>query len=318
MYGLDDYGRMIADNVRMDPYAYALKKAVGPESIVLDIGTGAGIHALLACKFGARRVYAVENNEAIHLAQEMAQANHFADRIEFIQGLSTEITLPERADVIVSDLRGILPLFGQHIPSIADARLRHLAPDGVLIPERDTLWVALVESGSTYRYLTKPWDQPYGLNMEAARKIALNRWTQDDTELFGPANLLTEAQVWTVLDYMAIEDANVAASPVSQTASRDGTAHGWLVWFDAQLTEGIGFSNAPGTKKLTDVYGRSFFPLLEPVPISQGDRISLDLQAILEDDEYTWDWHTQVHAGDNSRGIKAEYRQSTAYGRDYS
>ena len=135
MYGLDDYGRMIADNVRMDPYAHALKKAVGPESVVLDIGTGAGIHALLACKFGARRVYAVENNDAIHLAQEMAQANHFADRIEFIQGLSTDITLPERADVIVSDLRGILPLFGQHIPSIVDARRRHLAPDGSMIPD---------------------------------------------------------------------------------------------------------------------------------------------------------------------------------------
>ena len=29
------------------------------------------------------------------------------------------------------------------------------------------------------------------LNMEAARKIALNRWTQDDTDLFRPANLLS-------------------------------------------------------------------------------------------------------------------------------
>ena len=99
---------------------------------------------------------------------------------------------------------------------------------------------------------------------------------------------------------------------------RDGTAHGWLVWFDAQLAEGIGFSNAPGSKTLTDVYGRAFFPLLEPMPISQGDSVSLDLQAILEDDEYTWDWHTQVYAGDSPRGSKAEYRQSTAHGRDFS
>ena len=318
MYSISEYGSMIADKARMDPYAYALKAVVKPGSVVLDIGVATGIHALLACKFGARKVYGVEPNDAIHLARELAQANNYGDRIEFIQGLSTDITLPERADVIVSDLRGILPLFGQHIPSIVDARQRHLAPGGTLIPERDTLWVALVECHSIYRYLNKPWDWPYGLNMEAARQIALNNWTQDDTESFEPADLLTEAQVWTVLDYGTIEDANVTDSVVVQTVLRKGTAHGWLVWFDTELAEGIGFSNAPEARKPTDVYGRALFPLLEPVPVSRGDVVSLDLRAILEDDEYTWAWHTQVHAGEELQRIKAEFQQSTAYGCDSS
>lgn len=56
VYNLNDYGRMIADHVRMDAYAQALKAVVTPESVVLDIGAATGIHALLACKFGARRV----------------------------------------------------------------------------------------------------------------------------------------------------------------------------------------------------------------------------------------------------------------------
>ena len=47
MYSLNDYGSMIADRARMDPYAYALKAAIGPDSVVLDIGAGTGIHALL-------------------------------------------------------------------------------------------------------------------------------------------------------------------------------------------------------------------------------------------------------------------------------
>ena len=76
---------MIADTVRMDPFVYALKANIGPDSVVLDIGTGAGIHALLACKFGARKVYAVEPNDAIHLARELAEVNGFADRIEFLR-----------------------------------------------------------------------------------------------------------------------------------------------------------------------------------------------------------------------------------------
>ncbi len=77
-------------------------------------------YALLACKFGAKKVYAIEPNDAIDLARALTEANGFAGRIEFIQGISTTITLPERADVIVSDLRGSVPLFGQHTSTNPD------------------------------------------------------------------------------------------------------------------------------------------------------------------------------------------------------
>ena len=192
MYSIGDYGDMIADKVRMDPYVYAMKAAIGPDSVVLDIGTGTGMHALLAAKFGARKVYAVEPNEAIHLARELAQVNGFGDRIAFIQDLSTHVSLPEKADVIVSDLRGVLPLYGQHIPAILDARQRHLAPGGILIPKRDTVWMSLVESAKVYKELIGPWDHPYGLDMEAAKGIVLNSWVEENTDTFGKRNLLME------------------------------------------------------------------------------------------------------------------------------
>jgi protein arginine N-methyltransferase 1 len=212
MYSIGDYGDMIADKVRMDPYAYALKAAIEPDSIVLDIGTGTGMHALLACKFGARKVYAVEPNEAIHLARELAQVNGFADRIEFIQDVSTHVTLPEKADVIVSDLRGILPMYGNHIPSIIDARQRHLAPGGILIPKRDTVRVALVEADKVYNELIKPWDYPYGLVMEEAKQIVLNSWIEENTDTFRKSNLLMEPRILTVLDYASIENPDVSSS----------------------------------------------------------------------------------------------------------
>ncbi len=69
---------------------------------------------MLACRFGARRVYAFEPSPIIELAREIAAANGLADRIEFIPKMSTESSLPEPANVvIVSDVRGILPLFGK-------------------------------------------------------------------------------------------------------------------------------------------------------------------------------------------------------------
>src|SRR5215213_6400273 len=123
-YSVSGYAAMIADAPRMDGYAAALEATVRPGSVVLDIGAGTGIMALLACRLGARRVYAVDPGDAIHLARAAARAAGFADRIEFIQGLSTDVELPEPADVMVSDLRGVLPLFERHLPSVIDARER--------------------------------------------------------------------------------------------------------------------------------------------------------------------------------------------------
>src|SRR5947199_9795954 len=124
MYSVAGYGRMIADEGRTRAYSRALRAAICRDSIVLDIGAGTGILSLLACQYGARKVYAVEPSSAIGIAEESARANGFAGRIECIQTLSSEISLPEKADVIVSDLRDVLPLFKQHIPSILDARQR--------------------------------------------------------------------------------------------------------------------------------------------------------------------------------------------------
>src|SRR4051794_16927550 len=137
MYSLHFYGQMLADASRMDAYAAALRHTVNRDSVVMDLGCGPGVFALLACKLGARRVYAIEPDNVIGLAREAAVANGFVDRMVFFEKLSTEIALPEPATIIVSDLRGVLPWFEQNISSIIDARRRLLAPRGVLIPRRD-------------------------------------------------------------------------------------------------------------------------------------------------------------------------------------
>jgi protein arginine N-methyltransferase 1 len=116
-YRLSGYGGMITNKPRMEAYAQALKQVVTPESNVLDIGAGTGIFSLLACQLGARHVDAVEPDEAIKAAEVNAAANGCQDRITFHQGLSTSITLPEPADIVVSDLRSVLPLFQQHDPA---------------------------------------------------------------------------------------------------------------------------------------------------------------------------------------------------------
>ena len=220
MYSIYDYGRMIADEKRMDAYVEALKRAVSADTVVLDIGTGTGIFAMLACQFGARHVYAVEPNDAIHIARKITHDNGYADRITFIQELSTRITLPERANVVISDLRGILPYYQAHIPSIVDARQRHLAPGGGLIPQQDTMWAVVVAAPQQYKeeYAQSWVSNKYDLNMEAAQHIVTNVWSKRKVK---PEQFVVEPQSWATLDYMTIECPNVCAE-LSWTADRTG------------------------------------------------------------------------------------------------
>jgi len=307
MYSVAGYGAMIADGVRMRAYAEALRQAVKPDSVVLDIGTGTGIFAMLACAYGARRVYAVEPDDAIQVARELAAANGFGQRIEFIQGLSANITLPERVDVIVSDLRGILPLFERHIPAIVDARNRLLIDGGKLIPREDTVRVAVAGARDVYERCTTPWGtDTFGLDMEPARRIVANRWTKVRVT---PNRVLLPPQTWCTLDYSTIRDASVDGT-LTWIAERAGTAHGVVVWFDAMLADGVQFSNAPGEPEL--IYGSAFFPWSRPVKLSRGDAVSVTLRANLVGDDYVWRWDADVR--DDAGRVKANFRQNTLAG----
>jgi protein arginine N-methyltransferase 1 len=305
-YSVNDYAAMIGDQVRVAAYLEAMRRMITPDSVVVELGTGIGFFAVMACRFGAQRVYAIEPNDAIEVAREIAAANGCADRIEFIQDLSTNVTLPERAGVIVSDLRGVLPFWGDHFASIADARRRHLAPGGVLIPQRDTLWAAIVTAPKLYADFVEFLEtRNCGLNMEAARKLVLNSWGKGRV---AADQLLTEANVWTQLDYATIESPNVSAE-LNWNVTCAGEAHGVMVWFDAELAEGVGFSNAPGGGAA--VYGSALFPFLQPVPVEVGDEVRVQLSANRVVEDYLWSWNTKIQ---QRQTLKAEFRQSTFFG----
>uniref|UniRef100_B8HXX1 Methyltransferase type 12 n=1 Tax=Cyanothece sp. (strain PCC 7425 / ATCC 29141) TaxID=395961 RepID=B8HXX1_CYAP4 len=306
-YSLYGYGAMINDTIRMNSYAKALEMAVKPGSVVLDIGTGTGIAALLACQFGAQKVYGIDPSEAICVAQKIARANGYADRIEFIQGLSTQISLPEPVDVVVSDLRGILPPLQHHIPSLKDARQRLLKPGGVLIPQQDRLWATVIEASDIYHSYTSPWaDQPHGFDMTVVRRFVTNTWTK--AKGVEPEMFLVKPQCWGTIDYLTVEKPNISAQ-LEWKVERAGIAHGLCLWFDTTLIDGVDFSNAPGNPEL--IYGRAFFPLTNPIVLEQGDTIALKLKATLVEDDYIWSWATKVMSQNQPKAIKANFQQST-------
>ena len=313
VYDIADYGAMIYDSARMSGYNRALRAAIGRDTVVVDIGTGTGIFALLACRLGARRVYAIEPHDVIQVAREIAAANGFTDRIEFIEAASTDATLPERANVIVSDLGGALPWFQRHIPSIVDARHRFLQPDGTLIPQRDVVWAAVVNQRDLYERTMGPWKTDlFDVDMEAARRLVTNgslraRVTRDD--------LLTAAQTWATVDYTVADDPNVQAQ-ITWSVTRAGTGHGVAIGLTRVLAHGICFSNAPDVDDSirSTVYPILLYPWPEGVSLDEGDTVSVELEARLVGRDYIWTWRTRISPATDPDARKAVFNQSTFFG----
>jgi protein arginine N-methyltransferase 1 len=309
MYSLDSYGSMIADRVRVDAYAEALRKTVREGSIVVEIGTGPGIFAVLACQLGASRVYAIEPSEIIQVAREIAVANGCREKIEFFEESSGRVTLPTRADVILSDLRGVLPLFERHIPVIVDARRRFLAPGGTLIPRKDTLWAAIVEAPKPYGELVDPWDHnAFGQDLSAARRLIVNHVQKVRV---GADGLLTEGRLWATLDYVRVECPDVRGN-LDWRVERAGTGHGLLVWFDTDLAADTGFSNAPSAPDT--IYSSLFFPWTRPVSLEPGQTVRVDLEALLIEDDYVWRWITCIEPLAGSAATLIHFDQSQLTG----
>jgi len=302
---------MIADSVRIGPYTQAIEAAVRPGDVVVDLGSGPGFFALIACRAGARRVYAIDLAEIVHFGRHFATANRFTDRIEFLWGDSRQIQLPERADVIVSDIRGALPFSGHSMVSLEDARQRFLAEGGTMIPQRDTLYAAIVEVETLYNEVISPWQSSAkGLDLSPALPCVLN----DVHSIHITAEqLVTEPQAWCVVEYTKSPSLRAAAT-LHFRAMRSATAHGIAVWFDTQLFGEFGFSCAPGGPKT--VYGHSFLPWLLPVAISAGQEIEVELHADPVGGDYIWRWETKVCG--LQKGVVHHFQQSTLEGTRFS
>ena len=301
MYSVADFGDMIADRTRMGAYEAALRRAVKPGCVVVDVGTGTGIFALWACKLGAARVYAIDPHPAIEVAKENAKRNGYADRITFIRKLSTEVELPEKADVLISDMRGAFPLFGKHLVAVADARKRFLAPGGVQIGERDDLYVAPVALSEFCAELVDGYADT-DIDFSASREAILEQEHSIPRRTLRASHLLADPACWATLEYATTGNLD-ASGKASLRVKTPGKANGLALWFRATLLSGIGFDNGPS--EAPPVYRPMFLPWTRPVPLVAGDRVDVELRATYSRDGYLWGWNTRI-----SGSTAAEFKQS--------
>jgi len=290
-YTMEEYARMLADPVRASAYLAAVRDSVRPGMVVADVGAGPGVLGVYAAMLGARRVFLVEPDASVNAARALAAENGVADRVEVIRAPSTEIDLPERADVIVSDLRGVTPFHDRHLESAADMRRRLLAPGGVCIPRRDRVYAALIEDDALHARTVGAWSVvPDTMAHESLDTLMSNGWFR--ARVTG-TQMLSEPAPFVTLDYD--RPAPPLRASWDASATRDGTAHGVLLWFDTELTDRIALSNAPTAPPA--LYGQAFFPFRSAFTLRRGKALHLDLRTVLTGDDYAWTWSARDDAG---------------------
>jgi predicted RNA methylase len=101
-YDLGFHLEMLLDEYRLNVYGEAIHECVCPGDVVVDMGTGTGILALMAAQAGASRVYTVEIDESIARSTcERFASSPFVQRlVDPIVGDAAQIDLPEGIDVI--------------------------------------------------------------------------------------------------------------------------------------------------------------------------------------------------------------------------
>ena len=306
-YSIRGHGSMLRDMRRVDAYARALAENVRPGDVVVEIGTGTGLFAILACRAGARTVYAIESDDVIELARANAVANGCSDRIEFVHDLSTRVEFEERADVVVSDLRGVLPLYEASLAALIDARRRFLAPGGRMIPGHDRILVAAVEAPELHRELASPWHEGlHGVSLAAGRDAVFNAWTKAQLQA---VQVVTTAGAVATIDYARVESPHVKGR-VRLAAARAARADGFAMWFETTLAPGVSFSTSPLENGADTIYGHAFFPWPEPLALAAGDEVEIAIEAAFAGGDYIWRWDT-VAPG-------AHHRQSTFMGEPLS
>ena len=115
---------------------------------------------------------------------------------------------------------------------------------------------------------------------------------------------MTGHQLWATLDYDRIENPDVRGN-LKWTVEQAGTGHGIVVWFDADLVDGVGFSNAPGAPETVD--GSLFFPWSQSVPLERNQIVCMGLEAKIVEVDYIWRWTTRVMPLEGSKACPLQF-----------
>lgn len=286
-----EQGNMVFDDHRNGVYEEAIKRAVTPDSVVLDLGAGLGLHAFLAARHGARQVYLVEPENIIHRASEVLSQTPQSSKFSYLQGSIEDLDLPEPVDVIISVFTGNFLLLEDLLPSLFSARDRFLKADGILVPHAAKMHAALISHPDAYGNLVDKWaTADLCLDLTPVRKYAANELHMTTNQ---GSVMLSKPVSFNSLDFYKADRADCNAE-FSLTADLAGVCHGLMGWFSISLADQQ-LSTGPADPQTH--WHPLLLPIETPITVEPGDTVSVQLNRPQFGD---WTW-TLAHKGQIQR-----------------
>jgi type II protein arginine methyltransferase len=279
--------RMMNDPDRNAAWDSALRRAVGPDTRALEIGTGAGMLALMAARAGARKVTTCESSPLMALlATQIVERNGYADRVDVIDKASADLAvgvdLDAPADLLFCDIFGDDLFDFSPLVALEDAKRRLCRPGVRVVPAACALRVALAHRDL---YASEG-------RIESAAGFDLGPFSH-----FAPATIRTPvgARDLTLLSEPAeIFRFELAApdlprdgtSEVTLVAARDAVVTGLVHWIRLELDEDAALEArpAPGASGFSSAM---FWPLPEPIDVKRGEPVRV-CAAHTESNLYIW------------------------------
>jgi len=273
---------MLNDRLRMKAYRQAIFEAVKPGDLVLDLGTGTGILSQWALEAGARHVFGVDLSAPIleRAVQRIRDAG-LADRFEPINKLSYDVELPQRVDVLISEIMGNMGDNEDFQPILQDAIRRFLAPGGTVLPRSTTSYLVPVAAHQAHENLrtgkiaalTAHYDIA-ALYREKGIRSPFNMYYDcilpRSSYLSRPALLRAYHGAW---DQPATYECRL-----SFTLDRPELLTGFKAYFVAELTAtttlDISGDDIEGGET-SDSWKHAYLPIAHPIEVRQGDRLEV-------------------------------------------
>ncbi len=275
--------RMLNDRARTASYQRAIRETVTADDVVVDVGTGTGVLAITAALAGARHVYAIEGSRMGRLAQQAFVANGLGDRISLVEGRSTHLDLPEKADVLVSEIIGNDPLDEGILETTSDAVKRLLKPGARLIPETLHIYGLPVQvppdclhehvfAGADAARWQSWYDVDFSALTAAARQQSHSLYASTYKTREWPC--LSQPVLLAELDLTLAHHQDVETrSEVPVTAS--GELNGIIVYFETRLSKSVHFSIHPSRATPENSWASKIWVSGQPIALQAGDTIDL-------------------------------------------
>lgn len=267
---------MLHDEERAELYDRAIRRAVAadPGALVLDIGAGSGLLAMMAARAGAHRVVACEGQSAVaETTARVVRVAGYDDAVAVVPKMSTRMTVPEdlprRADLLVTEIVDCGLLGEGILGTIAHAREHLLTAEATIMPCRGRIIAQLVESERLHR--KNHVGKLYGFDLAPFNRLSTLEYFDSRLHRHEHRALSEPLPVFDFDFYTA--DARPQRTELRVRPTAAGRLHAIAFWFEMDLLPGITLHNAPGH----DSHWKQAIQCLPaPLLVQPGETVVLD------------------------------------------